>query len=135
MGKIWPMETYDPLSAPDPDEWQSMEETELMILVVDHHRESGVDLPDEQVHAIIHVVVENQVAMGDEIPVEETLKRLVREGLDRHDAIHAVGAVLFGFMQEMLSADDTSPDANEKYYDQLRKLTAAAWLDDEPTAR
>lgn len=128
------METYDPLNAPDPDEWQSMDETELMILVVDHHREEGVELPNEQVHAIIHVVVENQIAMGDEIPVGATLKRLIGEGLDRHEAIHAVGGVLVGFMHDLLGSDDTSPDVNEKYYDQLRNLSAAAWLDDETMA-
>ncbi len=42
----------------------------------------------------MHVVVENQIAMGDEIPVRDTLVRLMSEGLDRHDAVHAIATVL-----------------------------------------
>jgi hypothetical protein len=45
------------------------------------------------VHAAIHVAVENQIAMGVEL-VGETVARLVAEGLDRHEAIHAIGALL-----------------------------------------
>ena len=33
-----------------------------------------------------HVVVENQVALGEATPVPATLDRLMDEGLDRHDA-------------------------------------------------
>ncbi len=66
------MEAYDPLSAPDPDEWQSMDEDERMTLVMEHHRESGVELPNEQVHAVVHVVVENQIALGDEMSAQGT---------------------------------------------------------------
>ncbi len=47
------MEDYDPLNAPDPDEWQSMDEDERISLVMEHHRESGVELPNEQVHAVV----------------------------------------------------------------------------------
>ncbi len=76
------MRAYDPLNAPDPDDWQSMGEDERMMLVMEHHREAGVELPNEQVHAVVHVVVENQVALGDEMSAQATLKRLIREGLD-----------------------------------------------------
>ena len=93
------MEAYDPLNAPDPDEWQSMDEDERITLVMEHHRESGVELPNEQLHAVVHVVVENQIALGDEMSAQATLERLMREGLDRHDAIHAVGSVLVDFVQ------------------------------------
>jgi hypothetical protein len=40
-----------------------------------------------------HVVVENQVALGEATSVPEALDRLINEGLDRHDAVHAVGSV------------------------------------------
>jgi hypothetical protein len=122
------METYDPLNAPDPDEWQSTDEQERIILVVDHHREAGVELPNEEAHATIHVIVENQIAAGDETPARETLGRMIREGLDRHDAIHAIGNVLVGYMQE-LAGGAAAAGANEKYNEELRKLTAAEWLD------
>ncbi len=121
------MEAYDPLNAPDPDEWQSMDEDERITLVMEHHREAGVELPNEQVHAVVHVVVENQIALGDEMSAQATLERLVREGLDRHDAIHAVGSVLVDFVQALI-CDDEAPAANERYNEDLKKLKAAEWL-------
>ncbi len=121
-------QVYDPLRGPDPVEWRSMDEDERMLLVLEHHREAGVELPNEQVHAVVHVVVENQVALGDEMSAQATLERLMREGLDRHEAIHAVGSVLMDFVQELLG-DDAAPEANERYNEELRKLSAAEWLE------
>ncbi len=96
------MEDYDPLNAPDPDEWQSMDEDERITLVMEHHREAGVELPNEQLHAVVHVVVENKIALGDEMSAQATLERLMREGLDRHETIHAVGSVLVDFVQALI---------------------------------
>ena len=121
------MEAYDPLNAPDPDEWQSMDEDERITLVMEHHRESGVELPNEQVHAVVHVVVENQITLGDEMSAQAALERLMREGLDRHEAIHAVGSVLVDFVQALIR-DDAAPGTNERYNVELEKLTAAEWL-------
>ncbi len=122
------MEAYDPLNAPDPDEWQSMDEDERITLVMEHHRESGVELPNEQTHAAIHVIVENQIALGDEVPTQATVERLIREGLDRHDAIHAVGSVLVNFMHALLDDGDAAARASQSFYDELKKLKAAEWL-------
>ncbi len=122
------MEAYDPLNAPDPDAWQSMDEDERITLVMEHHRVAGVELPNEQVHAVVHVVVENQIALGDEVPTQAIVERLIREGLDRHDAIHAVGSVLVNFMHELLDDREATPSANETFYDELKKLTATEWL-------
>ncbi len=121
------MKDYDPLNAPDPDDWQSLGEDKRMMLVMEYHREAGVKLPNEQVHAVVHVVVENQIALGDEMSAQATLDRLMREGLDRHDAIHAVGSVLVDFVQALIR-DDAAPGANERYNEELEKLTAAEWL-------
>ncbi len=71
------MEDYDPLNAPDPDEWQSMDEDERITLVMEHHREAGVELPNEQVHAVVHVVVENQIALGDEMSAQAALSEQI----------------------------------------------------------
>ncbi len=46
----------------------------------------------ENVHSVLHVIVENQLAMNAE-PVPATIARLTRQGLSRHEAIHATGAV------------------------------------------
>ena len=78
---------YDPLDAPNPGQWLALDEGERLRLVIEHHRQTGVELPSEEGHAAIHVVVENQAALGDEVPTQATLARLMREGLDRHDAV------------------------------------------------
>jgi hypothetical protein len=69
-----------------------MDEQEQMMLVMEYHRQAGVELPNETIHAVMHVVVENQIGLGDELSAQATLERLMREGLDRHEAIHAVGS-------------------------------------------
>src|ERR1700686_2550405 len=96
------MKIYDPLKPPKPEEWQSMDEQQRLDLVESFHRRARIRLPDAKVHAVIHAVVENQVALGDEIPVKRTVQRLISEGLDRHEAIHAVGSVLIGLMSDLL---------------------------------
>jgi hypothetical protein len=120
-------QSYNPLIVPDPDDWQSMDEDERIMLVMAYHQKAGVDLPNEQVHAVVHVVVENQMALGDETAVQATLQRLMSEGLDRHEAIHAIGSVLIEFLQELLG-DDAPQEVNEKYDEELKKLSAAEWL-------
>ncbi len=119
---------YDPLNPPDPDDWQSTDEGERMMLVTEYHRQAGVELPNEEVHAAVHVVVENQIALGDETSAPATLDRLMREGLDRHEAIHAVGSVLADFMQALVRGD-AAPGATERYNEELEKLTVAEWLE------
>ena len=127
MARDYDPMTYDPLTAPNSDDWEAMDEDECMMIVMDHHREAGVELPNEQIHAAIHVIVENQIVLGDETAAAATLERMIREGLDRHEAIHAIGSVLADFMQELVN-EDSGPGANERYNDALTKLTAADWL-------
>ncbi len=124
------MKAYDPLEAPDPKSWLDLDEDERLSLVRNYHREVGDELPNEDLHATLHVVVENQVALGDEIPVQANLERLMREGLDRHDAIHAVATVLAEHMYDVARGGDTGPNPNETYYEKLKQLTAARWLED-----
>jgi hypothetical protein len=63
-------ESYDPLKPPDPQQWLALTERARMALVQDYHRRKRVRLPNEQVHAIAHAVVESQIALGDETPVQ-----------------------------------------------------------------
>ena len=60
------MKHYDPLKPPDPERWRSLDEQEQIDLVHDYHRRARIRLPNATVHAVIHVVVENQIALGDE---------------------------------------------------------------------
>jgi len=119
---------YDPERAPDPKRWLATLEADRIELARRYHRKAGIRLPNEHVHAAFHGAVETQVAMGDETPAAATLERLMGEGLTRHDAIHAIGFVLAEHMYRV-SKDEEDPDAdpNERYYQDLRELTADAW--------
>jgi hypothetical protein len=123
------MERYDPLKAPDPEEWLALDEQERIGLVEDFHRRARIRLPDVTAHAIIHAVVESQIASGDELPVKRTLERLMSEGLDRHDAIHAIGSELAMHMHDLMTRPEAEPgpDSNRPYYLALANLTAEAW--------
>jgi hypothetical protein len=124
------MKIYDPLKPPDPEEWPSLDEQERLQLVQDFHLRARIRLPNAKVHAVIHVVVENQIALGDETPAKRTVQRLMSEGLDRHDAIHAVGLVLAEHMNNLLAKPEAEigQDSNLAYYKALEQLTAKDWL-------
>lgn len=131
------MNRYDPLKAPNPQQWLAEDEQQRINLVEDFHRRARVDLPSVQIHAAMHVIVENQIALAEEVPVR-TLKRLQKEGLDRHDAIHAMAMVLVEHLPRILAADSNDqPDsghAGKLIYEGLERLTAESWrrsMDDE----
>lgn len=122
---------YDPLKAPNPEEWLELDELERIALVRRYHRRKQIKLPNAEMHATLHALVESQVAMGDEIPVKRTLERLQRAGLDRHDAIHAVANVLVLHLQALLGGSRPAADPNPLYYAALEKCTAERWLRQE----
>jgi hypothetical protein len=122
------MKHYDPLKPPDPEQWRSIDEQEQIQLVQDYHRRARIRVPNAMVHAIIHVIVENQIALGDEIPVRRTMQRLIGEGLDRHESIHAVGSVLAGHVNDLLRGPEPDAEPNSSYYAALDRLTAKDWL-------
>ena len=118
---------YDPDVAPDPAEWLALDEMERMLRVEDYHRRAGVSLPNENLHATIHAVVENQIAMGDELPVRRAIDRLMAEGLDRHEAIHAVGSVLTDHLHQALKDPAAKAVPQEAYNAAIERITAESW--------
>ncbi len=122
------MRIYDPERAVGPVAWNAVDEGERHYLVERYHRKKRIKMPNLHVHAAIHVVVENQVALGKEIPVQKTLERLMLEGLSRHDAIHAIGSVLAGYMFDVIKHGAKDQDVNVNYYCRLEELTAEGWL-------
>jgi hypothetical protein len=120
------MEEYDPNRDPEVDAWLDLDEEERMILVEDYHRRHRIRMPSAEGHAAIHAIVENQLASEDPVVVA-TFARLRREGLDRHDAIHAIGSVLAGHMHALLVGDQSEKEPNERYYQALGKLSAHKW--------
>jgi hypothetical protein len=90
---------YDASEAPDPQEWAELDEQDRIDEVIDYHRRGRLPVGENAiVHAVAHVIIENQIALGDTTVVPVTLDRLMREGPDRHDAIPAIASVLMGIV-------------------------------------
>ena len=121
------MEKYQPSRCPNVQEWLALDESERVFLVREYHEDTNAPIPEDamDLHASIHVVVENQIAM-EHVPVPATIDRLIRQGLDRHEAIHAVGAVVSESIYDLTAGNETSWDQN-KYRRKLEKLTAKRW--------
>jgi hypothetical protein len=122
------MDRYDPHVAPDPEDWLALDEGERILLVEEHHRDARAPLPrsGRRLHASMHVIVENQLALADE-PVVRALDRVVREGLSRHDAVHAIGSVVAEGIYDLLKEQDIPDTARARYYAAIERLTAASW--------
>ena len=121
---------YDPLVEPDPVEWCALDEQVRIGLVTAYHERARVQLPDEAmaIHAVVHVTIENQIAEGEELSVKRIAQRLMVEGLDRHDAIHAIGSVLAPHLLDLMKGEiSTAAEFNARYFAELELLTAEAW--------
>lgn len=127
---------HDPFVEQDPDRWLALDEQERIDAVMDYHRRAGIRLPRAEAHAIFHAIVESQIADAL-LPVRTTVERLMAEGLDRHQALHAVGSVLAGHVYDLMrksSADEATAgprsheDPNVAYFAELEALTAEQWL-------
>ncbi len=120
---------YDP-DNPTTADWLELDEAERIELVSSYHRHKKIRLPNAQLHAVIHVIVENQLALGETVVVD-TLARLQSEGLSRHDALHAIGSVLAEDLYELLrEASDANGHTYERYLERLRDLSASTWRAD-----
>ena len=85
---------YEVNEQPDSEVWLKLDESERIDAVMDYHRRTRVKLENPKLHAMAHVVGENQVALGETTSVPVTLERLIHEGLERHEAIHAIASIL-----------------------------------------
>lgn len=135
-----PIQDYDALVEPHPDDWLSTDEQQRLDVIERYHRREGIVVERAALHAAMHAVVENQIAEGDRLPVRRILQRLMAEGLDRHEAIHAIAAVLAGHINEVMRepASQTRPseqqsdrDFTAAYFSELEELTAESWLRSE----
>ena len=121
------MDAYDPDIPVRGSDWLEIDEGERIELVLSYHVAKKIRLPNAQLHSVIHVVVENQLALGEEAVVR-TLGRLQAEGLGRHDALHAIGSVLAADLYELMRESSASNrDTYVRYLERLEKLTAKNW--------
>lgn len=127
------MTKYDPEVDQRVDDWLAADEAERIAAVEAFHRRQRIQLPSPTLHATIHAIVENQLALGEEVVVE-TLARLRSEGLTRHEAVHAIGSVLaeqiFGALEAQSGAES---NLNKQYLDRLKRLTARRWRESGDT--
>jgi hypothetical protein len=113
---------YDPTFPPDPDAWLQLDEAERIEAVLRYHKRAGMRGGNRRAHAAFHTIVENQIAEGLRSACD-AMDRLQQEGLDRHDAIHAVGSVLAGHIHGALTG---KRGVDQQAYDnELDALTAA----------
>ena len=122
------MKFYDPEVAPNAPEWLALDEGERIQLAESHHRIARVKLPNLKAHAVFHAIVENQIAGGLE-PVTRAMDRLAKEGLSRHDALHAIGSVLAEHLTATMKAKDQDDASTEqaRYNAALERLSAKEW--------
>jgi len=120
---------YDPDQPVDAQEWLAIDEGARQAAVIEYHTAAPIQVPNIQLHAIFHVIIENQIAEGDAYPVRAVLERLMAEGLDRHEAIHAIGSVLARHFQATMVGGSHSAQEGQ-YFDSLKKLTRKSWYEE-----
>jgi hypothetical protein len=120
---------YDPYEPPDASEWLTMGEEARIAMVRVYHQSIGDVGDSEQLHALFHVIVENQIAMGAHMePVRERLRQLMAQGLDRHDAVHAIGYVLAKHMHWLALDRNAGASQDARYFRELKRMTARKYL-------
>jgi hypothetical protein len=128
------IEPYDPEVAPNPEEWLARSEDDRRLVIEAYHRRAGIRLPRPALHAAMHVIIENQIALGDEVPVRRAIDRLMADGLERHEALHAAGTALLEHLSDVMhdaragaGAETAESVSHEAYYTALERLTADSW--------
>ena len=122
------MEAYNPECIPEPASWLELDEQERIVLVETYHRVARIKLPNVTAHASLHAIVENQIALNLD-PVVRAMHRLGKEGLTRHDAVHAIGSVVAEHLFDILktSQNDDFAASQARYYAAVERLTAVSW--------
>jgi len=121
------LKSYEPNRAPEPEDWLKLDEQERIALVERFHRKVRESAQSLKAHAIVQATVETQLALNDPPSAREALRRLMGEGLDRHEAIHAIGSILAEYLFEALRGSGAKDTSNDAYAQALSRLTATGW--------
>ena len=119
---------YDPNNSPDPEEWLRLDEQARISQAEKYHKKAGIRLPNTRAHATFHSIVENQIAQK-EAAVVRSMERLSKQGLTRHDSIHAIAWVLSQHLFELMKEDnqDSKEVVNSHYFAAVERLNAETW--------
>ena len=120
------MKIYNPSIPPKSDVWLELDEQNRLDLINDfvENYEQDIEKEARDIHAAIHMIIENQLALRVELTTE-TYNRLKRQELDRHQIIHAIGAVISEDIFELMNGNKENPFEGQKL--RLKKLTAKRW--------
>jgi hypothetical protein len=120
------LKRYDPSKSPDSVEWLALDEGERIEAVREYHQRHRIRLPNVKAHAIAHAIIENQLAEG--LPAARSaLARLLADGLDRHESIHAMGSVLMAHLWNLTNRPAPEGDPNDAYLAALDDLSVDSW--------
>lgn len=124
--------SYNPLVAPDPEDWLLLDEDERIEMVTAFHKKHRIRLPNLQMHAGMHAMIENQLAEGEDAVVS-AMDRLMAQGLDRHDAIHALSWVFAMQLFEVMKSPPNSEKGslNDSYLAAVERVNAQDWLNSQ----
>lgn len=117
---------YDAEKDPDPEVWLGLDQDSRNLAIEEFHvranlRRRSADL---RAHAVIHMAAETHVAETDPPQARLALTRLLKQGLDRHQAIHAIGTVLSEHLGRAVRQDYFDHAA---YARDLEHLSADIW--------
>lgn len=118
------MNKYDPDKTPAPAEWNQLNKEKQYELIKAYHDMIGIPVPNIDRHVTLHLIVESQVAMGDEIPVGKEVSRLLEEGGSRHAIIHAVGTA-FLHLQDKANEHPSIKPSPVSFFKELEALSGA----------
>ncbi len=117
---------YNASNEPDSQAWIELSEDDRIVLIENYVQKYESNIKEEAIllHSSIHMVVENQIAENYEA-TKEAYSRLIRQGLSRHETIHAIGAVVSEDIYDRLKKK--TEFNHVAYKNRLRKLTAKRW--------
>lgn len=120
--------TYNAENTPSPTDWLALDEQERIRVVSTFHRAHRLKSGNPKAHAAIHVIVENQIAMGFE-PTVRAMTRLQNQGLSRHDSLHAIGSVVSGYLFEAMRNPEKSDShtLQSEMNAAIERLDAESW--------
>ena len=120
---------YDPDIEPNAQSWLALDEQERITLAETFHRRAKIELPNTKGHAVFHAIVENQIALKM-VSVVRAMPRLMKQGLSRHDAVHAVASVLAEHLHDQANAttEDSAAVSNARYEAEVERLNAKDWF-------
>ena len=120
--------SYNAENAPSPTDWLKLPEQERIRFVSTFHMVHRLKSGNAKAHAAIHVIIENQIAMGFG-PTVRAMARLQTQGLSRHDSLHAVGSVVSGYMfAAMRKPEETdSQTIQSEINAAIERIDAESW--------